>query len=113
MRKTEEENRTRESIDEKPPELDEEMWEENWKIIDIINEKNLPTLINDREGKTEGVWWEEGLWSRRDLVGIRCYSILSRVELQMVKPPNSGSLTLSTSGRQISSHLPASGSIEN
>ena len=31
---TEEENRTRESIDEKPPELDEEMWEENRKIVE-------------------------------------------------------------------------------
>ena len=39
--KTEEENRTRESIDEKPPELDEEMWEENRKIIDIVDEKSF------------------------------------------------------------------------
>ena len=31
---TEEENRTRKSIDEKPPKLDKEMWEENWKIIE-------------------------------------------------------------------------------
>ena len=35
---SEEENRRRESIDEKPPELDEEMWDENRKIIDIVYE---------------------------------------------------------------------------
>ena len=35
---TEEENRRWESIDEKPLGLDEEMWEENRKIIDIVNE---------------------------------------------------------------------------
>ena len=29
MKETEEENRTRESIDKKPPEHDEEMWKEN------------------------------------------------------------------------------------
>ena len=29
MRETKEENRTRESIDEKLPELNEEMWEDN------------------------------------------------------------------------------------
>ena len=29
------------SIDEKPPELDEEMWEENQKIIDIVVEKTF------------------------------------------------------------------------
>ena len=33
----EEENQIRELIDEKPPKLDEEMWEENQKIIDIVN----------------------------------------------------------------------------
>ena len=38
---TEKENRRRESIDEKPPELNEKMWEENRKIIDIINEKTF------------------------------------------------------------------------
>ena len=36
---TEEENRIRESIDEKPLELDEEMWKENRKIIDIVDEQ--------------------------------------------------------------------------
>ena len=34
---TEKENRRRESIDEKLPELDEEMWEENQKIVDIVD----------------------------------------------------------------------------
>ena len=33
---TEEENWRRESIDEKPPELDEEMWEKNQKIVDLL-----------------------------------------------------------------------------
>ena len=33
---TEEENRRREWINEKPPELDEEIWEENQKIIDLL-----------------------------------------------------------------------------
>ena len=41
MRETGEENRAKESIDEKPPELDEEMWEENQKIKDIVNEKTF------------------------------------------------------------------------
>ena len=41
MRETGEENRTKESIDEKPPELDEKMWEENRKIMDIVNEKTF------------------------------------------------------------------------
>ena len=29
------------SIDEKPSELDKEMWEENQKIIDIVDEKTF------------------------------------------------------------------------
>ena len=29
------------SIDEKPPELNEEIWEKNRKIIDIVNEKTF------------------------------------------------------------------------
>ena len=41
MRETGKENRTRESIDEKPPKLNEEMWEENRKIIDIVDEKTF------------------------------------------------------------------------
>ena len=44
---TEEENRRRELIDEKPPELNEEMWEENRKIVGIVDE--------------QGSWWEEAL----------------------------------------------------
>ena len=39
MKETGEENRTKESINKKPPELNEKMWEENQKIIDIVNEK--------------------------------------------------------------------------
>ena len=31
---TEKENRTRESIDKKPPKLNEEIWKENRKIIE-------------------------------------------------------------------------------
>ena len=38
---TEEEIRRRESIDERPPELNEEMWEENRKIVDIVDEKTF------------------------------------------------------------------------
>ena len=49
----------------------------------------------------------------RDLVGIKCCLVLSGVELQMVISPNAGSPTLLASGRQISGHLPVSGSIEN
>ena len=75
---TEEENWIWESINKKPPELDEEIWEKNWKIIDIVNRKNLPTWTKEREGKTE-VYGK-----RRDLVGIRCYSVLSGIELQIV-----------------------------
>ena len=44
---TEEENRRRESIDEKPPELNEEMWKENQKIVGIVNKQRS--------------WWEKGL----------------------------------------------------
>ena len=33
---SEEENRRRESIDEKPLELDKEMWEEKRKILDLL-----------------------------------------------------------------------------
>ena len=78
MRETREKNLTQESINEKPLELDEEMWKKNRKTIDIGNEKNLPTWTKDRGGKTE-VYVE-----RRDLVGIRYYSVLSRVKLQIV-----------------------------
>ena len=33
---TEEENQRQESINKKPPELDEEMWEINRKIVDLL-----------------------------------------------------------------------------
>ena len=35
---TKKENQRRESIDEKPLELNEEMWEENQKIVGIVDE---------------------------------------------------------------------------
>ena len=38
---TEEENRTKESINKNPPKLNEEIWEENRKIIDIVDEKTF------------------------------------------------------------------------
>ena len=74
---TEEENRTRESIDEKPPELNEEMWEKNQKIIDIIDEKTFQPGL--RIGKEKPRLMERKslfeAYSRRDLVGIRCCSV--------------------------------------
>ena len=63
MRETGEENQTRESIDEKPPELDEEMWEENRKIMDIVDEKTFQP--GQRQGRKKRKWCGE----RRDLVG--------------------------------------------
>ena len=62
MRETGEENRTRETIDEKPPELDEEMWEENRKIRDIVDEKTFQPGL--RIGKEKPKVCGE----RRDLV---------------------------------------------
>ena len=63
MKETGEENRTRESINEKPPELDEEMWEENRKIIDIVNEKTFQP--RQGQGRKNRKWCGE----RKDLVG--------------------------------------------
>ena len=51
LRETGEENRTRESIDKKPPELDIEMCEENRKIIDIVNEKTFQPGLRIRKEK--------------------------------------------------------------
>ena len=43
------------SIDKKPPELDEKMWEENQKIIDIVNKKTFqPGLRTGKEKLTDG-----------------------------------------------------------
>ena len=74
---TGEENRTRESIDEKPLELKEQMWEENRKIIDIVNEKTFQPEL--RTGKKKPRLMErKGLFevcSKKDLVGIRCCSV--------------------------------------
>ena len=52
---TEEENWTRDQSMKNLP-TNEGDGEENQKIIDIINEKNVPTWTKDREDKTEGVW---------------------------------------------------------
>ena len=42
--------------------------EENRKIIDIFDEKNLPTWTKDREGKTEiGGKRRDVVWLMRDL----------------------------------------------
>ena len=41
MMETREENRTRKSIDKKPPRLNKKMWKENQKIINIVDEKTF------------------------------------------------------------------------
>ena len=41
------------SINKKPPELDEEKWEENRKIIDIIDKKTFPSGLRTRKEKPE------------------------------------------------------------
>ena len=45
---TEEENRTRESINEKPP---NSIWEENRKIMDIVNEKTFQPRLKTGKKK--------------------------------------------------------------
>ena len=52
---TEEENRTKKSINKKLLELDEEIWEENQKIIDIVDKENLSTRTNGQKKKTKGM----------------------------------------------------------
>ena len=50
MRETGEENRTKKSIDKKSLKLNEEIWEKNQKIIDIVNEKIFqPGLKTEKE----------------------------------------------------------------
>ena len=72
---TKEENRIWEPIDEKPPELDEEMWEENQKIIDIIDEKTFQP--GPRAGKQKPKFvMKGGTRMIRDLVRIRCCLVL-------------------------------------
>ena len=61
MKKTGEENWIRESIEEKPPKLNEEMWKENRKIMDIINEKTFQS--EQRQGRKNRRWCGE----RREL----------------------------------------------
>ena len=60
MRETGEENRTRESIGDKTPELNEEMWEGNRKIMDIVDEKTFQP--GQGQGKKDRRWCGE----RRD-----------------------------------------------
>ena len=50
----EKENRRRESIDEKPPELDEEMWEENRKIVNLLMNKEADER---RDLDDKGLGW--------------------------------------------------------
>ena len=47
--KTEEENRTKESINKKPSELDKEIWEKNQKIKNIVNEKTFQPRLMTRK----------------------------------------------------------------
>ena len=62
MRETGEENRTKESIDEKLPELGDEMWEKNRKIMDIVDKKTFQP--GQRQGKKNQKWYSE----KRNLV---------------------------------------------
>ena len=74
MSETGEENRTRESIDEKPLELDKEMWEKNRKVIDIVDEKTFQSGLRTRKERLkvyderrdlvkEGLGWNKVLFS--------------------------------------------------
>ena len=95
------------------------MWEENRKIIDIVDEKNLLTWTKDREGKTEiggerRSLFEERLVRRKDLddKGLGQNKVLcssSGVKLLIVNY-HAGFPALPAPGRQISGYLPASGS---
>ena len=63
LRETGEENRTGKSIDKKPPELDIKIWEENQKIIDIIDEKTFQLGLKTGKEKPRfvmrgGTWLE-------------------------------------------------------
>ena len=70
--------------------------------------KTPRTHLRNVGQKPKDVWWEEGLWLRKDLVGIRCYSVLSGVKLQMVKLPNASSPTLYQGDKSLAtSRIPA------
>ena len=78
--------------------------EENRKIIDIVDEKTFQSGLRTGKEKPrlmerKGLF-EEGLGRNKVLFGFG-------VELQMAKPSNTGSPTLSR--RQISGYPPASG----
>ena len=51
--------------------------------------KKLSNLDKDKERKSESGMVKSEIW-----LEIKCYSVFSGVKLQMVKPPNTGSLTL-------------------
>ena len=74
----------------------------------ILSMKKPSNLDKDRERKTEGAVVRGGTWSE-----IRCYSVPSGVELQMVPSTKCRLPDAPASGSQISGHLPTSGSIEN
>ena len=59
-----------------------------------------PSYLDEGEGiKNRSCIMKGPTWSRRDLVGIKCYSVFSGVKLQMVKLSNIGFPMLFTSGR--------------
>ena len=72
-----EKNRTKKSINENLPKLDKKMYKENQKIIEYryCQWKNFSTWTGNKKRKTE---IDD---KRRDLVGIRCCSVFSKVEL--------------------------------
>ena len=61
LRETGEVNRTGESIGKKPPELNVKMWEENRKIIDIIDKKTFQPGARTRKEKPRFVM-RKGTW---------------------------------------------------
>ena len=89
------------------------MWEENRKIIDIVDEKTFQPGLRTGKEKPRfvvrgGTLVEEGLgWNKVLFSSQRGRTANGFIHL------NAGSPTLPASGRQISSHLPASGSVED
>ena len=81
------------------------MWEENRKIIDIVDEKTFQPGL--RTGKEKPRLMErKGLFEaclRRDLVGIRCY-LVSESNCKWL---NHQMQALQRSGREIDLRLPA------
>ena len=97
----------------KTSKLDEEMWEENQKIIDIVNEKTFQPRLRTRNKKPRfvvrgGTWVKEGLGQNKVLFSSqRGWTVHGSIHLNVDSP------TLFVSGGQISGHLPASGSVED